>query len=72
MRILLHGGNESDAGTDGFILLRDLLVLFIVIICFTAALVAMAVLSRQGSRLLENVQREINRQNEIIIKRIHQ
>ena len=57
--------------TDGFIMLRGLLVMFIVIICFAAVLTAMAVLPRQGSRLLENVQQEINARNEIVLKRIH-
>lgn len=72
MRILTHGENKPVNCTEGFILLRDLLVLFIVIICFAAALSAMAVMSHHGSRLLENVQREINRRNEIIIKRVYQ
>jgi hypothetical protein len=69
MRTLLHGENKQIPGTEGFVLLRDLLVMFIVVICFSAAVAAMAVLSSQSSRLLENVQSEINRQNEITIKR---
>jgi archaellum component FlaG (FlaF/FlaG flagellin family) len=59
-------------GTDGFIMLRGLLVMFIVIICFAAVIAAMAVLSRQSSRLLENVQREVNTRNEIVLKRVNQ
>jgi archaellum component FlaG (FlaF/FlaG flagellin family) len=51
-------------------MLRGLLVMFIVIICFASALAAMTVLSRQGSSLLENTQREINRQNEAVLKRL--
>jgi archaellum component FlaG (FlaF/FlaG flagellin family) len=53
-------------------MLRGLLVMFIVIICFAAVIAAMAVLSRQGSRLLENVQREINTRNEFVLKRVNQ
>jgi archaellum component FlaG (FlaF/FlaG flagellin family) len=51
-------------------MLRELLVMFLVIICFAAALSAMAVLSHQGSRLLENTQQEITRQNELMLKRV--
>jgi hypothetical protein len=69
MQILFHGENKPDTSTEGFILLRDLLVLFIVIICFAGAVAAMSALSHQSARLLENVQKEINRQNEITIKR---
>jgi len=69
MRTSLHGGNEPAAGAGGFILLRGLLVMFIVIICFASALAAMAVMSRQSSRLLENAQREITRQNEAVMRR---
>jgi hypothetical protein len=70
MRILPPGENKKPAGTEGFIMLRGLLVMFIVIICFAAALSAMAVLSRQSSRLLENAQQNINKQNEIVLKRL--
>jgi len=72
MRTLLPGKIKPAAGTDGFIMLRDLLVMFIVVICFSAVIVSMAVLSRQGSRLLENTQREINTRNETILKRVNQ
>jgi len=71
MRILIHGENKpSDNGTDGFILLRGLLVMFVVIICFASAMAAMAAFSRQSSRLLENVQREINRRNGIALQMV--
>lgn len=72
MKTLVHGGNKPSAGTDGFIMLRGLLVMFIVIICFAAVLASMAVLSRQSFRLLENVQQEINSRNEMTLKRINQ
>jgi hypothetical protein len=51
-------------------MLRELLVMFTVIICFSAALTALAVLAHQGSRLLENTQQGITRQNELTLKRI--
>jgi len=70
MRILIPGENKP-GGADGFILLRGLLVMFVVIICFASAAAAMAAYSRQGSRLLENVQREINRRNEIALQMVN-
>jgi len=72
MRTLIHGVIKPTGTTDGFIMLRGLLVMFVVIVCFAAALAAMAVFARQSSRLLENVQREINARNEIMLKRVNQ
>ena len=51
-------------------MLRELLVMFMVIICFAAAVTAMAVLSHHGSRLLEKTQQEVTRQNELMLKRV--
>jgi len=68
MRILIPGVNKPNPGTEGFIMLRGLLVIFIVIICFSAAIAAMAVLSRHSSTLIENTEREITRQNAMLIK----
>jgi len=70
MRILIPGENKYSGGTDGFILLRGLLVMFVVIICFSAVVAAMAAFSRQSSRMLENVQREINIRNEIVLQMV--
>lgn len=72
MQTLLHGENKPAVYDGGFILLRGLLVMFIVIICFAAVLTAITVLSHHGSRLLENIGREINSRNEIVLKRIRQ
>jgi type II secretory pathway pseudopilin PulG len=69
MRILIPGEIKYSGSTDGFILLRNLLVMFIVIICFAAALVSLAVVSRQSSRLIENVQKGITSRNEIMLQR---
>lgn len=69
MQILLPGNNKDCE--SGSILLRDLLVMFIVIICFAAVLASMAAVTRQGSRLLENVQSEINERNDFFHKRIN-
>jgi len=69
MRTLLHG-NDPAAGTGGFIMLRGLLVMFVVIVCFASVLAAMAAMARQSSRLLENAQREITRQNEAVMRRL--
>jgi len=69
MRILLHGKIKQEKGNEGFVMLRSLLMLFMVIICFAAALGALAMLSNHGSRLLENTRREIIRKNETVLKR---
>ena len=54
----------------GFIMLRGLLIMFIVIICFAAALGAITVLSHHSSRLLENMKQGITAQNETVLKRV--
>ncbi|MCL2410215.1 MAG: hypothetical protein FWC97_01095 [Treponema sp.] len=71
MRILPLGETNPSENTDGFILLRNLLVMFIVIICFAAILVSMAVVARQGSRFVESVQQDINMRNEIMRQRVN-
>jgi len=45
--------------------------MFIVIICFAAILVSMAVVARQGSRFVESVQQDINMRNEIMRQRVN-
>ena len=52
-------------------LLRNMLVMFVVIVCFAAALVSTAVVSRQGARHLENVQKEIATRNETVLERVN-
>ena len=68
MRILIPGGIKP-SDSDGFILLRGLLTMFIVIICFAAILASIAVIARQSSRHIENVQTEINSRNQIMLQR---
>ncbi|MDR2965501.1 MAG: hypothetical protein LBU88_06975 [Treponema sp.] len=60
--------NKQNNSSDGFILLRELLTMFMVIVCFASALTAMTVFVHHGSRLLENIKTEINRQNETILR----
>jgi len=72
MRILFHGKIKPGNGDEGFVMLRSLLTLFLVIICFAAALGALAKLSRHGSVLLENTQRELIRKNETVLKAVRQ
>jgi len=72
MRILIHGEINTSGSTDGFILLRDLLVMFVVIICFAAVLVAMTVLPRQSSRQIERVEQEIAKRNSIMLNKVNQ
>ena len=69
MRILFHGKINPNKGSEGFVMLRSLLAVFMVIVCCAAVLGALAALSRQGSRLLEHTQREILRKNEAVLKR---
>jgi hypothetical protein len=64
-------GEISPAAVEGFMLLRGLLVMFIVIICFAGALAAMAVVSRQDARLLENTIQEIDKRNAMAMRRVH-
>lgn len=71
MQTLILGETKKENGTEGFILLRDLMVMFIVIICFAAVLASMAAVSRQGSHLLENVKKEINTRNILVLERIN-
>jgi len=65
------GETKPASGSDGYILIRDLLVMFIVIICFAAILVSFALVSRHSSQLLENVQVEINLRNHSIQQRVN-
>lgn len=67
MRTLIHGGNKS---SDGFVMLRDLLVMFVVIICFAAVMVSMAAAARQSSRLFENTLKEIDARNASATQRV--
>ena len=71
MRILFHGKNKTCNFQCGFILLRNLLVMFVVIICFAAILVSTAIVSQQVSRYMENVQTEITERNEIIRQKVN-
>ena len=67
MQTLTHGNDTQ----GGFIFLRNLLVMLLVIICFAGVVSSMASVSRQSSRYLENVQDEIKKRNELVIKRIN-
>jgi hypothetical protein len=69
MRILFHGKINPGKDDEGFVMLRGLLTVFMVIICFAVVLGALAALSRQGSMFLENTRREIIRKNETVLKR---
>jgi hypothetical protein len=70
MRTLLLGGIKTKVSSDGFIFLRNLLILFIVIISFAALTVSMAAVFRQTSRYAEYVQKEILSRNEIMLQRV--
>ena len=69
MRIL-HPGKikicreERKEGEKGFVLLRALITMFIVLFCFAGILFSLSVISRGSSLLREEVYREINQRNE--------
>jgi len=63
MRILHPGGINKRTGEAGFILLRDLLVLFIVIICIAAALNALTVFVHQAARITRATEQTILERN---------
>jgi type II secretory pathway pseudopilin PulG len=63
-RILAPGAIKVKSGEDGYILLRSLIVMFVVILCFAAVLIGMGVFSRRSAVLLENAEKEIQRRNE--------
>jgi len=48
-----------------------MIVMFIVIICFAAVIAALATVSRQGSKLFENTQKELEERNDFVLKRIN-
>ena len=59
MRISLHGRTEA----AGFIMLRGIVVMLIVLFCFSIVCTTIAVFSRQGARMIENVQLGIEERN---------
>ena len=48
--------------------MRGLIVMLIVLFCFSLACVAVAVLAKQSGRLTENVQHEIDSRNTAIMR----
>lgn len=54
----------TNSRDDGFLLLRGLIVMFIVIICFAAVLAGISVFSHQSALLLERTEQEIQYRNE--------
>lgn len=63
-RTLLPGVNDN--GENGFILIRGLLIMFIVLLCFASLLAGMTVFSHRSAVLLEQTEREIQNRNELI------
>jgi hypothetical protein len=49
-------------------LLRGLVAMFVVIVCFAAVMTGIAVFSRRGALLLERTEKEIQSRNEEILR----
>lgn len=62
MRTLAPGATKE----DGYALLRGLLALFIVVICFAMMLAAVTVFSHRSAVLLEQTEQEIETRNETV------
>jgi hypothetical protein len=63
-RILLPGAIKAKNGEEGYVLLRSLIAMFAVILCFAAVLAGIGVLSHRSAALLENTEKEIQSRNE--------
>jgi len=59
-RTLLHGENND----NGFVLLRGLLIMFIILLCFASLLAGITIFSHHSAVLLERVEKEIAARNE--------
>jgi hypothetical protein len=55
---------------DGFLMLRGLIAMFVVVVCFAAVMAGIAAFSRRGALLLERTEREILNRNEESIKQL--
>lgn len=71
IRLLPHG-EINNSFQDGSVMLRNLLIIFVVIICFAVVCVSMASVSRNNSRFLQRVNAEIDSRNDYSIKRLNQ
>jgi type II secretory pathway pseudopilin PulG len=60
MQISNHGKIEQEAG---FIMLRDLLVLLVIIICAAIVLNALMIFVHQGALFMQNAEQSINERN---------
>jgi hypothetical protein len=67
-RILLHGAIRKNDNESGYILLRGLMVMFVIILCFAVVLSGIAVLSHRSAVLLDTVEKEIRNRNEIVLR----
>ena len=67
MRILHRGKINSK---DGFVLLRGLIVMFIVMVCLAGILSSLAILSRRSAVYKEEVRKEIEMRNENVSHRL--
>ena len=62
MRTSLPGANNE----SGYILLRGLLALFIVVLCFASVLAGFTIFSHRSAVLLEQTEEEIQSRNETV------
>ena len=60
----LPGVNND--GEGGYMLLRGLLIVFIILLCFASVLGGITIFSHRSAVLLEQVKREINTRNDVV------
>jgi type II secretory pathway pseudopilin PulG len=54
----------------GFIMLRGLVVLLIVMFCFSIAITSLAIMSRRSAKVLEETREEIIERNEFVMRKL--
>ena len=63
MLTLCPGKTEQHTGQAGFVMVRDLLVLFVVVVCVAVVLSALMVFTHQGARMMRTTEQTINERN---------
>jgi small neutral amino acid transporter SnatA (MarC family) len=70
MRIFPHGGTNKYEDEHGFIMLRGLVVLLIVMFCFAVMIMGLTIMSRRSIRVLEETRKEIIERNESVMRKL--
>jgi type II secretory pathway component PulJ len=70
MQILHRGKINRSTCKDGFVLLRGLIAMFIVMICLAGILSSLAIISRRSAVYKEEVRKEIEMRNESVLHQL--